>query len=269
MIPAPFILAQTTALEPPQIQASAMDLTLMFVIAIVLPALDLWLYPKFVKTVSDPQPRSARSRFYLTGISIQWIAVACVAGNWVACGRPWSSLGLGVPSTLRIGVGITITAGYLWLMLRQRRVILSRPNGHELIRRMVGNGAALIPRTTLEGRLFVGLAFTAGICEEFLYRGMLSFWFSEWGGPIAGLVVSSIAFGFAHLYLASKDLVRTSITGAILWLFAFASGSIVPVIIIHAAMDLIAGDMGSRALRPDAAPGDSVVGEESSGESSV
>ncbi|GEM_PF-4395649 len=33
-----------------------------------------------------------------------------------------------------------------------------------------------------------------------------------------------------------------TITGAILWLFAFASDSIVPVI-IHAAMDLIAGDV--------------------------
>ncbi|GEM_PF-6250083 len=40
MIPAPFILAQTTAVGSPQIQAGAVDLTLMFVIAIVLPMLD-------------------------------------------------------------------------------------------------------------------------------------------------------------------------------------------------------------------------------------
>jgi membrane protease YdiL (CAAX protease family) len=105
----------------------------------------------------------------------------------------------------------------------------------------------LLPRTPGERRGFAAVSITAGICEELLFRGFLMWYFAGWG-IVAAVVVSSLLFGFAHIYQGIQSVPRTGILGLVLCLIVVAAGSLWPAIIIHAAIDLNSGDLGYRAL---------------------
>jgi membrane protease YdiL (CAAX protease family) len=58
----------------------------------------------------------------------------------------------------------------------------------------------ILPSSRAEQTAYVVVALTAGLCEEFLYRGWLLHLFGAALGSLwAGLLLSSVAFGFAHL----------------------------------------------------------------------
>lgn len=145
----------------------------------------------------------------------------------------------------------------LTLMASQRRALLARPDRLERLRRSFGDGDRLLPRTPDERWGFAQIAITAGLCEEILYRGFVMWYLALWAGPILAVLLSSLLFGFAHLYLGPSHVLRTAIVGLIFALIVLASGSLWPVIVIHAVMDLVAGDLGYHALTgaPAGGPG--------------
>jgi membrane protease YdiL (CAAX protease family) len=101
--------------------------------------------------------------------------------------------------------------------------------------------AALLPRTPAERRAFAGLAVTAGICEELLYRGF-GLAALRWVAPGAGhaelIGLTAAAFGLAHLYQGAAGLALTALAGAYFAWIAIATGSLVPVMVLHALLDL-------------------------------
>src|SRR5262249_10550259 len=73
----------------------------------------------------------------------------------------------------------------------------------------------LIPRTNLEIAFFLMTAFTAGFCEEIIFRGYLQRQFAVVaGGAAGGIVLQSIAFGVAHLYQGLKFVVLIAVFGS-------------------------------------------------------
>ena len=108
----------------------------------------------------------------------------------------------------------------------------------------------LIPESSAEKVAFVGLALTAGFCEEVLYRGFAygraTVWLPGW--IAAGLATAS--FALTHLYQGWYGVLRAMVLGAVL-LAAFAgTGSLWPAIGAHFALDLWAGFyMGPRMKR--------------------
>src|SRR5439155_15892128 len=101
--------------------------------------------------------------------------------------------------------------------------------------------AGLLPRTPAERRLFAGLALTAGICEEVLYRGF-GLAALRWAAPGLGhpglIAVTAVAFGLAHLYQGPLGVGLTGLIGAYLAWIAIATGSLVPVMVLHAVLAL-------------------------------
>ncbi|MCG8458314.1 MAG: CPBP family intramembrane metalloprotease, partial [Holophagales bacterium] len=68
-------------------------------------------------------------------------------------------------------------------------------------------------------------------------------WLSEalgWG-IASGAVVSSLAFGYAHMYQGWRGMVKTSAAGAIFLAVFLLTGSIWPAVWLHALGDLVAG----------------------------
>src|SRR5581483_6964885 len=101
--------------------------------------------------------------------------------------------------------------------------------------------AALLPRTAAERWLFAGLALTAGVCEEVLYRGFGLAglrWLAPGLGHPALILITAAAFGLAHLYQGPPGVVLTGLAGAYLAWVAIATGSLVPAMILHALLDL-------------------------------
>ncbi len=100
----------------------------------------------------------------------------------------------------------------------------------------------LIPENTREKlwALF-GLSPTAGICEEFLYRGFLLAEATGWFHSVFwGVVVSSVAFGLAHIYQGVNGIFRAALLGALLAYPVVRMGSLYPSMTAHFLIDGIA-----------------------------
>ena len=133
--------------------------------------------------------------------------------------------------TLLLALGSIAGLGF-FLLLEQRGWW---PEESEMVR-------LLMPETGRE-KLWavVAMAPTAGLCEEFLYRGVLlaeataSFHSVAWG-----VVVSSAAFGFAHSYQGLNGMVRAGLLGALLAWPVVHTGSLYPSMAAHFAIDAVA-----------------------------
>jgi membrane protease YdiL (CAAX protease family) len=102
---------------------------------------------------------------------------------------------------------------------------------------------------------YVPVALTAGVCEEFLYRGYAITVLSTLTGSLAvGIVVSTAAFGLAHAYQGRRGIVGTAIFGLFFALVFVYWGSLWPCIAGHALQDLIGGALVARRLAATPAP---------------
>ena len=107
----------------------------------------------------------------------------------------------------------------------------------------------ILPQSRAEMFPFLALAVTAGICEEFLYRGFALAAFARAGLPVwAVVLVSSALFGLAHLYQGRGGLVGTMILGTLFGVARIAYDSVVPVMVWHMTVDVVAGLAGPRYL---------------------
>jgi membrane protease YdiL (CAAX protease family) len=100
---------------------------------------------------------------------------------------------------------------------------------------------ALLPRTPAERRLFTVVGITAGVCEEWLYRGFfLAVVSGLAGGPSTWVlvVVAAVAFGLAHAYQGGVGIVTTGVLGGIMAALYLGTGSLLLPVLLHAAIDL-------------------------------
>ena len=100
---------------------------------------------------------------------------------------------------------------------------------------------ALLPRTPAERRLFTVVGITAGVCEEWLYRGFLLAVVSAVAGGLATwalVAVAAVAFGLAHAYQGSVGVITTGVLGGIMAALYLATGSLLLPVLLHAAIDL-------------------------------
>src|ERR1700731_3367510 len=106
----------------------------------------------------------------------------------------------------------------------------------------------MLPGSQSESRLFALAAIAAGVCEEVLFRGFLIALLANWFGLLGGAALSVTLFGLCHAYQGRAGIVRTGAFGAVATALALGSGSLIPVIIVHTAVDLLAGDLAFRLL---------------------
>nr|WP_239520306.1 CPBP family intramembrane glutamic endopeptidase [Blastococcus saxobsidens] len=100
---------------------------------------------------------------------------------------------------------------------------------------------ALLPRTDDERRLFTVVGITAGVCEEWLYRG---FFLAVVAAVLGGapsfvlVVVAAVAFGLAHAYQGRAGIVLTGVLGGIMAALYLDTGSLLWPVLLHAVIDL-------------------------------
>jgi hypothetical protein len=109
----------------------------------------------------------------------------------------------------------------------------AEPPGHSTL--------AVLPRTRSERRLFALVGVTAGVCEEWLYRG---FFLAVVGAGLPGLptvllvLVAGVAFGLAHAYQGTAGILTTGVLGGVLAGVYLSTGSLLLPMLLHAAIDL-------------------------------
>ena len=100
--------------------------------------------------------------------------------------------------------------------------------------------SAIIPRNKKERQIFVFLSFSAGVCEEIIYRGFLLF--ALWGMfpdiPIVLIVlIQSILFGISHLYQGIQGIIMTAVVGAIFMCLFSVTNSLIMPMVLHFFVD--------------------------------
>ena len=192
--------------------------------------------------------RNARVRVYAFFIAYQWALVAWIAILWIETKRPWSSLLLGSPNRWGFAVSMALAISYAVLMILQRRAIASRPKLLERLSGRIAEIKAIVPHTLRERRIWTLAAITAGVCEEVFFRGYLLAFTASIAGIIAAVLICAVLFGLYHAYFGPSGILKTGAFGLVMTLIALWSGSLIPVIIIHATVDLTSGDIGYLVL---------------------
>ena len=138
----------------------------------------------------------------------------------------------GMAAGLTLGVGLA--AFIQWRRMRH------------LLTPVVGDIEPLMPRNGRERLLMIPLSLNAGFSEEMFFRLALPLLIAHvTGSAVVGVVAATAAFGLAHSYQGWKGVVGTGLLGGLLMLQYLAHGSLLRVMAIHAAIDLV-----SLILRP-------------------
>lgn len=193
-----------------------------------------------------------RRRLWTNAILSQWLLAALVLGLAWSQGRGWGSLSLELRPTAGL-LGILVgLAAMVSLLMRQRGTVSSDPEVRERVRERLQSVIRLMPASRAEYAHFAVLACTAGICEELMFRGYLLWYGAQFMPVLWAAALQAVLFGVAHFYQGPRGMLLTGFAGVFLTAVTFISGSIWPAMLIHALMDLNAGDMALRAFSPEA-----------------
>lgn len=207
------------------------------------------------KLLEQPAMSGAdRLALYASTIVFQWLMVLITAWRARARGLTWTDLGLLHQGSLRIVMAAIVGAATLgalqWFNLR--RIGQSQRPTPGFLRQLA---ARLFPQSRTELALYLLLALTAGLCEEFLYRGFTMAALARWGLPPWSVVLlSSVLFGLAHLYQGRSGFLSTLVIGTVFGTARITYHALAPEIAWHAAFDAVAGIAGPKYLLRPAAP---------------
>lgn len=240
---------QGVAYLRPNVLSSRMPwdiLLIFFVLGVVVP----WRGRKRLQQLLA-KPRvepGERLSLYFSTIAFQWIAAAVAAWRAWAHGYTATQLGLTIPGRFKLFAITTCGAVAIfvlqWLNLRRMGRSTSPLRGP-----IQALAERILPQSAMEVIPFLALALTAGICEEFLYRGFGMAAISRASLPsVVVILLSSVLFGLAHLYQGRAGFVSTMVLGILFGISRIALGSLLPVIVWHVAVDVVAGIAGPRYM---------------------
>ncbi len=204
-----------------------------------------------------------RLSLYASTIAWQWVATGLVAWRCLARGLNATRLGLAIPdraftAIVAVGLALLLVANQLFAMRPLARIPSDRRG------RWYKIVVTVMPRNPLESLVFLVLALTAAVCEEFLYRGFVFAAVEDMaqGSLMAAALGSAAMFAIAHLYQGRRGLISTFLIGIAFALARIYTGSLLPPIVAHFLIDLVVGLAGpsilklprpSTALEPSAA----------------
>src|SRR5579885_801231 len=219
---------------------------LFFVLTVLLP----WRgHARLRKLLATPEISSVeRLSLYFSTMAFQWVLAAVVAWRAWAHHYTIAELGLLIRNPAKVAaasaIGTVLFVAFQWMNLR--RIGRLKPEARGFLQTLAEK---ILPKTWVETIPYVALAATAGICEEFIYRGFVMATLRCAGlASWAIVAISAIMFGLAHLYQGGGGLVSTTVVGVVFGIARIAYYSLVPVTFWHTAVDAVAGIAGPRYL---------------------
>ncbi|HEX9081563.1 MAG TPA: CPBP family intramembrane glutamic endopeptidase [Holophagaceae bacterium] len=226
-----------------------LDLIYLALVAVVWPLVDHHrVWPAFLRGL-ERNPGEARVWISKVSVVQQWLLVALGLILLARHGRAWATPGLACPTGWRLFLAIGLGAALLIHFLRTGIKVAGHPRMQAGVRKQLGALERLMPHTTREWGWFLGVALTAGVCEEFLFRGYflwaLQAHLGWWGAAAASLP----CFALAHAYQGGTGLWKTGLAGLGLTLLVALFRSLLPAMAVHALVDAGSGTLGWLALR--------------------
>lgn len=201
------------------------------------------------RLASDP---GARRSFYRRLLVLEWGLAILAAVIWLAApGVDAAAVGLAWPRHWPGPVTwllVVLVVGFVLASTRALRsgalldITAARRAGEGRHARPPGHAAlAVLPRTVGERRLFTVVGVTAGVCEEWLYRGFFLAVVAAVGGGLPSWVLvlgAAGAFGLAHAYQGRAGIVSTGLLGGGMAVMYLQTGSLLLPVVLHALIDL-------------------------------
>lgn len=218
-----------------------MTVLTLLILVIALPVLSL-LAGKRIRATATGGPKLLR---YARTIAIVWSVTALAVYALRLHHLDPTSVGLRPPRH-----PVEYLAGFITLIAP----LLASASGSRRI--IEGDYAralrAVVPANRVEWFAFVAVAASAGVCEEFLYRGYaLSVIATLTGSVAAGVLLSSVAFGLGHAYQGRAGMAGTTLTGLLYAFVYLATGSLYPCMLGHFVQDIVGATVLSRKLKDD------------------
>src|SRR6185312_5823319 len=142
----------------------------------------------------------------------QWVIAAIAVAMWMWRGRAWKALWLTPSGGWRLDFAAGLIIGIVAIAAYQvRSVRRLTPEQARAVRGKFGSVEFLLPHTPGELRWFMALSVTAGVCEELLYRGYLTWLVASFVGLPASVALVAIAFGGAHAYQGVSGIIKTGL----------------------------------------------------------
>ena len=194
----------------------------------------------------------ARRGFYGRLLVLEWGLAVLALVVWLSApGVDAAAVGLRWPQSWPGPIAVAATVLVLGFVVVSTRALRSGGLAQAAELRRPGEGRhaepavhatlALLPRTTAERRLFTLVGVTAGVCEEWLYRGFLLAVVAAVGGGLPAPVlvaVGALAFGLAHAYQGVAGIVTTGVLGGVMAGLYLGTGSLLLPVVLHALIDL-------------------------------
>lgn len=99
----------------------------------------------------------------------------------------------------------------------------------------------MLPKTLKQRITFFFIAVTAGVCEEIIFRGAVTYFFMNlpfdlplWVIGVAGAII----FGIAHWYQGISGILSTGFLGFVLFIVFIQTGSLLVPMILHFIIDV-------------------------------
>lgn len=182
-----------------------------------------------------------RLAIYASTLAAQWALAAIVLWRSLDRGLTQEDLALAWPGGKgSIVATLLLTAALLAHQLVSLRRLARIPAEKQGI---IGHLARkVLPQNLLESLAFVALAVTVSLCEELIYRGFAFAALAQFSeSTIVAVAGSAALFSLAHAYQGKTGLITTFIVGLILAAVREMTGSLVPCIVAHLIVDLVAG----------------------------
>ena len=219
---------------------------IFFVLAVILPWRGRVRMKKLLAL--EQVNRMDRLVLYASTIAFQWVALAIVA--WRAWAHSFTLIELGLvwpnkrKTALLALTGSVLIGALQWMNLRRVGRLEAPTRGFLRVL-----AERILPQTAIERLPYFALAMTAGVCEEFLYRGFAMAALQRAGLAVWEMVLlSAVLFGLAHLYQGRAGLVSTLLVGAVFGSARIAYHSLIPVMAWHTTLDAVAGLAGPKYL---------------------
>jgi membrane protease YdiL (CAAX protease family) len=195
----------------------------------------------------------ARRSFYRRLLVLEWGLALLAAVVWLSApGVSAAEVGLRWPQSWPgplSSVAAVLVVAFVVLSTRALRSgalvaaaeVRRRPGEGRHAEPQVHATLALLPRTRAERRLFTVVGVTAGVCEEWLYRGFFLAVVAAVAGGLstpALVAVAAAAFGLAHAYQGGAGVLTTGVLGGVLAALYLDTGSLLLPVVLHVLIDL-------------------------------
>jgi uncharacterized protein len=225
-----------------------LDHALAFTIAVALPTYGYLTFPRVRRKLQEDRP-GVRVHLYRRTMIWQWSAAAFVLVLWLGRGRSLAELGLGWPGTSGTWIALLLALAVAGTMTWQLRMLAGHPELHPELRERLEKMAPFLPRSPTEASWFFGVALTAGVCEELLFRGFLLTWAASFMGPAVAVVFTAVVFGLGHLYQGASGVAKTTAAGLVAGGLCTLGGTLWVPMLLHAFVDVHGGMVYRVVLR--------------------